>query len=118
MSKKVHCVIGGAKLQGYGESDSSGKWVKFELPQDPDSPADMLEYFRGYKGQLFDLVIDFTPFDSCGMEEKTKGVFGKYARTLKLSGYFRTPNVWRAIGTDDSSLSCYSTRPSKGNHPP
>lgn len=40
-----------AQLMGYGESDSSGAWLKFQVrPED-------LEHFRGLKGTVFYLTL-------------------------------------------------------------
>lgn len=33
-----------------------------------------------------------------------KPTYGNYARKLKLSGFFRSPLVWRALGSDDEYL--------------
>ena len=42
---------GETQLMGYGESDSSGAWIKFQvMPED-------LDMFRGLKGEVFDVVI-------------------------------------------------------------
>jgi len=35
---------------------------------------------------------------------KMHGPYGEYAKTLKLSGFFRTPGVWVEIGTDAQYL--------------
>ena len=42
---------GEVQLMGFGESDSSGAWVKFQVtPEDLDS-------FRGLKGNVFDMLL-------------------------------------------------------------
>lgn len=33
-----------------------------------------------------------------------QGIYGKEARALRLSNFFRTPEVWKAIGTDEQFL--------------
>lgn len=101
---EVHDIQENIRLLGYGESDSSGKWIKFEI-LDGEDGKDALEKYRGLKGQLFDLVID--PSENQEVREenlqtkKTKGPYSEYAKKLKLSSFFRTPQVWAAIGTDD-----------------
>lgn len=40
-----------AQLMGYGESDSSGAWIKLQVE------ADDLESFRGLKGVVFQVVM-------------------------------------------------------------
>lgn len=40
-----------AQLMGYGESDSSGAWIKLQVE------ADDLEHFRGMKGTVFQVVL-------------------------------------------------------------
>jgi len=39
------------QLMGYGESDSSGAWLKFQV--EPDD----LEHFRGLKGKVFNVTL-------------------------------------------------------------
>lgn len=47
---KIH-FNGEVQLMGYGESDSSGAWIKLQiLPED-------LESFRGLKGTTFDITL-------------------------------------------------------------
>lgn len=40
-----------AQLMGYGESDSSGAWIKLQVE------AEDLEHFRGLKGTVFQVVM-------------------------------------------------------------
>ena len=47
---KVHWG-GEVQLMGFGESDSSGAWIKFQI-----TPED-LEHFRGLKGNCFDMLL-------------------------------------------------------------
>lgn len=114
---EVYCLLGGARLLGYGESDTSGKWLKFEIPQDPEAP-DYLEKFRGLKGQCFDLAIEPVKTEGeavpVGAEsiKKKKGPYGEYAKALKLSGFFRAPQVWEALGSDKDYLDWVTYQPS------
>jgi len=43
---------GEAQLMGYGESDSSGAWIKLQVL------AEDLDHFRGLKGTTFDLTLE------------------------------------------------------------
>lgn len=95
----VYHVVEAGRLLGYGESDTSGKWIKFELTQD-QSESDPLDKFRGLKGQCFDLVIDPSENQETRKPKKVKGEYGKFAQALKLSSFFRTPQVWEKLGTD------------------
>lgn len=65
---------------GWGESDSSGAWIKFQvMPED-------LDRFRGLKGQCFAMVLammDSEPQEDPEKEpEKPKG--GKHSRDAAL----------------------------------
>lgn len=44
--------------------------------------------------------------------EGLKTQYGEYARTLKLSDFFRTPDVWKAVGTDAEYLKWVKRMPS------
>lgn len=44
--------------------------------------------------------------DAAGREQQAAvsgdGAYGEHARELRLSGFFRSPDVWAVVGTDDS----------------
>src|SRR6185312_5446276 len=44
------------------------------------------------------------------LASNAKTLYGDQARELKLSGFFRIPNVWQAIGTDEEFLAWLRTR--------
>ena len=50
MDVKTHWS-GEVQLMGFGESDSSGAWIKFQV-----QPED-LDHFRGLKGNVFDMLL-------------------------------------------------------------
>lgn len=63
---KIHWS-GETQLMGFGESDTSGAWVKFQLmPED-------LEKFRGLKGQCFNVVMEQVETADTPEEEPRKG---------------------------------------------
>lgn len=102
-----------AQLIGYGETDSTGAWLKFRvLPDD-------LEAFRGLKGQVF--AVSMVKLDEMtGKLEtvnqilakpedkpkrkaaKPKGEYGQYIAKLHTGGFFMNPKVQEALGGDKS----------------
>ena len=48
-------------------------------------------------------------------EKPGKGEYGQYAKSLKQSSFFRMPEVWREIGTDDQYLEWLRAQPSALN---
>ena len=102
MSDLYHA--GETQLMGYGESDSSGAWLKFQvMPED-------LEKFRGLKGQCFAIGLQMVEHVS-HETPKQKGEFGEEAKQLRQSGFFRIPDVWKACGTDAEFLAWLRTQP-------
>ena len=98
-----------AQLMGFGESDSSGAWIKLQvMPED-------LDQFRGLKGVCFDVTLA-NPNQPTGqpvqkaVQQKEASQYGEYAKALKLSGFFRAPEVWKAIGTDAEFLEWLKTQ--------
>lgn len=56
------------KLMGYGESDSSGCWVKIEVMPDD------LQRFRGMKGERFYMTLVQIGADEVPVQRTTEGV--------------------------------------------
>ena len=94
-----------AQLLGYGESDSTGAWLKFRV-----NPED-LEEFRGLKGTVFYLTV--IQMDAEGKPvARTAAVdapvepekpaqpaheYGQQASDLYRNGFFLVPDVLRAM---------------------
>lgn len=70
---------GEMQLLGYGESDSSGRWIKLRLPEDEGDP---LENFRGLKGQPFAVVMQLFEDIQEDKPKPEKGPHGEYWRAL------------------------------------
>ena len=87
--------MGETKLMGYGESDSSGAWIKLQvLPEE-------LETFRGLKGEVFETSlrnVDRGPIKT----KPEKGPYGEFARDLVLSGFFNSGKVREHFGGDEA----------------
>jgi len=92
------------QLLGYGESDTSGAWIKFQiLPED-------LEKFRGLKGTIFNNTLVKLNSNTGEPEEQKRpkkakkppaeGPYGDAYKTLFANGFFNLPDVLTAIGTD------------------
>ena len=95
------------QLLDWGESRATGPWVKLRL-----SDVEYLEAFRGLDtatakktGHIFnvtitqgDIIADEKPVDSVASK------YGAQAKELRLSSFFRRPEVWRAVGTDQEFL--------------
>lgn len=108
-----------AQLLGYGESDSTGAWLKFRV-----NPED-LEEFRGLKGTVFYLTV--IQMDAEGKPvARTAAVdapvepekpaqpaheYGQQASDLYRNGFFLVPDVLRAIGTDEEFLEWVRQQP-------
>ena len=88
-------LIDDVKLMGFGESDSSGAWIKLQiLPE-------QLDKFRGLKGEIFEttmrqLANDGKPVKAPVMTKK----YGRNAQILYKSGFFYNIQVVEQIGTD------------------
>lgn len=65
LSDLIHWT-GEAQLMGYGESDSSGAWIKLQVEHED------LTQFRGLKGTTFDLTLA-NPDQPTGAPAKPKG---------------------------------------------
>ena len=60
-----------SKLLGYGESDTSGCWVKFELPEN-----ELMKSFRGLKGQRFIMILVKIEYDETAIPKEEREVGG------------------------------------------
>lgn len=103
-----------AQLIGYGESDSTGAWIKFIIrPED-------LQHFRGLKGTVFYLTLVELANDGQPVEKvsahKPEKPYGKQASSLYANGFFLVPQVLRAIGTDDEFLEWVRQQPCAARH--
>ena len=88
------------KIQGYGESDSSGRWVKFEVP------AEVLDIIRGSKGEIMEVAARFVTNDGERQAapvtaEAEKGPYGHWIQKCHRVGFFRSPVVWAQLFSDD-----------------
>lgn len=103
--------MGETKLMGYGESDTSGAWIKLQVMPDD------LEIFRGLKGEVFDTALrNVDKGQIKAVETPKKGEWGKEAQILRQSGFFRSPAVWRAVGTDKDYLEWLKTQECAAKH--
>ena len=117
------------KIMGYGESDSSGCWMKFQLT------PELLEVVRGRKGEMVEVAArlidnagEHVPpgpnkppatYDEVVIEKPlknevvvTKGEHGKYWQGVIAHGTFNAPPVLEAIGTDEDFLHWIRKQPS------
>jgi len=98
------------QMLGFGESDASGCWVKFRV-----EPRD-LDFFRGNKGQYYYWkIIDMDNLEGViNAEQKSKndkGPYGQDVRRLHTHGFFKSPEVWKSLGTDKSYQACTRYQP-------
>ena len=91
------------QLLDWGESRSGGPWIKLRLKD-----SDYLDVFRAMdtatmkkSGHVLNVTI--SQGDIVPAEEK-EPAYGEQAKILRLSDFFRRPEVWRAVGTDDEFL--------------
>ena len=81
------------------------------------SPKDAIGAFTAFGSPGSSVAIARLE-DKVALEEmrpqagKRQPLYGKLAKELKLSGFFRTPAVWEAIGTDDEYLAWVKRQPS------
>jgi len=114
------------KIMGYGESDSSGAWIKFQIT--PEELAD----FRGRKGECCEITLRVLDHmtgqatDTSGDGEKDKPKKGNLSWKLHKNGYFYNPKLWflvekAGIYTQDQhkawlgTLPCYSKHNAQAN---
>jgi len=76
------------QLMGYGESDSSGAWVKFQV-----EPGD-LEQFRGLKGTVFNITMvryqdDGTPAPAPKKRFHMAEWYGARCRELRFQAFLK-----------------------------
>jgi hypothetical protein len=87
-----------AQLIGYGESDSTGAWVKFIV-----RPEDLI-HFRGLKSTIFYMTLVELNNDGKPVEKVSANVpeklYGKQASALYAAGFFLAPAVLVQIGAD------------------
>ena len=98
------------KVMGYGESDSSGCWVKLQLlPEHMDA-------IRGRRGDVVDIVIAEQSEPQCEPitarpKAKTKGEHGKAWAQLYRNNWWLCPEVWPLLGTDAEYQAWCRTKP-------
>jgi hypothetical protein len=99
------------QLLGWGDGRNTGPWIKLRLRE-----SDALDAFRGLDvcvgsktGHIFDLLLaepetPETARHPVGVASpsatRVSRPYGTQAQSLRLSAFFRTPDVWRAIGND------------------
>jgi len=96
-SLKDFLFIDQLKVMGYGESDTSGCWIKFQLT------PELLEVVRGRKGEMVEVAARL--IDNSGeyvppSKKDESGRHGKFWYGLIRHGVFNAPPVLEAIGTD------------------
>lgn len=67
-------------------------------------PTDMVNAVRAFGAPGSPVYVGRSTNASAVEADRPKGEYGKLAQALKLSGFFRTPKVWEAIGTDSDFL--------------
>jgi len=93
------------KLMGYGESDSSGAWIKLQiLPEE-------LEIFRGLKGEVFETALRNVDRGPIKEVKPEKGPYGQHAKDLILSGFFNSAKVRERFGGDKAYQEWVRTLP-------
>jgi hypothetical protein len=117
LSKNVRLILHEeCQLLDYGESRTSGPYLKLRL-KDPE----LLSPFRGLdvagsnkSGHILNVTITEGDLAHLAeeMPEDTKDrPFGQQARELKLSGFFRSPDVWKQVGSDTEFLDWIRRQP-------
>ena len=106
------------QLLDWGESRSAGKWIKLRLSE---TEGDPLAPFRGLdtakakqSGHIFNVTIAQGDIAQLANEEESKPKdkpYGAYAQALHQSGFFRTPHVWAALGSDEDYQAWCRTKP-------
>ena len=98
------------QIMGYGESDTSGAWLKLQiLPED-------MEKFRGLKGQVFNVAMSKVdaPVNKPAKRPKVppaEGPYGDAYRTLHRNGFFNIPAVVSHVGSDNKFLEWIRKQP-------
>ena len=105
----------------FGESRSIGPWIKLRL-KDPE----LLAVFRGMDvggakktGHILNCTLaegDIATLADALPESKPAEAVTRYpaeSQALKVSDFFRRPDVWRAIGSDAEFLAWVKTRACK-----
>lgn len=112
---KGFLLIDQLKIMGYGESDTSGCWLKLQVD------ADHMDLLRGRKGEMVEVAIrlldndgNYIPVEQPDVPRETskKGPHGKYWAHLFRAGTFHAPDVLAEIGSDDEFLEWVRTQPS------
>lgn len=87
-----------AQLMGFGESDTSGAWIKLQvMPED-------LDQFRGLKGVCFDVTLANPNQPTGAQPQKTEPkpkTEDSLASKMHKQGYFRNPKLWDAMEQKD-----------------
>lgn len=108
-------LIDQLKIMGYGESDTSGCWLKLQLD------ADHMDLIRGRKGEMVEVAIrlldnagNYIPPGDVSREtsKEDKGPHGAYWGQLLRAGTFHAPDVLAEIGSDEQFLEWIRTLPS------
>lgn len=86
--------MGETKLMGYGESDTSGAWIKLQVQTED------LAKFRGLKGEVFETALRNVDRGPVEQPKEDKGPHGEFARDLVLSGFFNSGKVREHFGGD------------------
>ena len=99
------------QLLDWGESRSGGPWIKLRLKD-----AEYLDVFRSMDtatmkktGHVLNVTI--AQGDIEVIAEEQKNLFGKEANFLHKSSFFRRPDVWKKVGTDDQFLAWIRQQP-------
>lgn len=67
-------------------------------------PSDMVNAVRAFGAPGSPVFVGRSTTEVALETGRPKGEYGELARALKLSGFFRTPKVWAAIGSDEDYL--------------
>lgn len=95
------------QLLSYGESRREGKWIKLRLS---DTEGDPLVPFRGLDkdgskhSPILHITVAIGDIIAAPEPEAKPAGYGQYAQILYKSQFFTTPDVWRAVGTDEEFL--------------
>lgn len=87
--------MGETKLMGYGESDSSGAWIKLQVTTED------LAIFRGLKGEVFDTAMRNVDKGPLPEPKPEKGPYGEHAKDVILSGFFNSGKLRELLGGDE-----------------
>jgi hypothetical protein len=91
-------------------ASTSEALVTFSVPL--EKAAAVSSFMNRIGRQVGAAFADVNDVPTAPAPEKPKPKYGAYAKALRLSGFCRAPDVWRAAGTDEAFRAWIQTKPS------